>query len=164
MIRRQIVNPPTYVYPDDDWSFIEARFYPRFLSRTETIFALSNGYFGIRGSFDEGRPVHAPGTFVNGFYESWPIVHAEEAYGFAKTGQTIVNVTDCRRSSGSTSTTSPCIWPTAEHPVVPSACSTCRTDGRPGGRVRDARGKVGAGLDPPRLFSSTGIWPRSATR
>jgi alpha,alpha-trehalose phosphorylase len=95
MIRRQIVNPPTYVYPDDDWSFIEARFYPRFGPRTETIFALSNGYFGIRGTFDEGRPVHSPGTFVNGFFESWPIVHAEEAYGFAKTGQTIVNVTDC---------------------------------------------------------------------
>ena len=34
------------------------------------------------------------GTFVNAFYESWPIVYGEEAYGFAKTGQTIVNVTD----------------------------------------------------------------------
>lgn len=95
MIRRQIVNPPTYVYPDDDWSFIEAQYYPRFVPRMETVFALSNGYFGIRGTFEEGRPVDAPGTFVNGFFESWPIVHAEEAYGFAKTGQTIVNVTDC---------------------------------------------------------------------
>ena len=36
------------------------------------------------------------GTFVNGFYESWPIIYGEEAFGFAKTGQTILNVTDSK--------------------------------------------------------------------
>ncbi len=36
----------------------------------------------------------APGTFVNGFHETWPITHAEEAYGLARVGQTIVNVPD----------------------------------------------------------------------
>src|SRR5206468_2472973 len=36
------------------------------------------------------------GTFINGFYETRPIVYGEEAYGFAKTGQTIVNVTDSK--------------------------------------------------------------------
>ena len=36
------------------------------------------------------------GTFVNGFYEEWPIVYAEEGYGFTRTGQTIVNVTDSK--------------------------------------------------------------------
>jgi alpha,alpha-trehalose phosphorylase len=45
----------------------------------------------MRGTFEEGRPAIEPGTFVNGFHETWPIVHAEEAYGFARTGQTIVN-------------------------------------------------------------------------
>ena len=35
-------------------------------------------------------------TLVNGFYETWPIVYAEDAYGFAKTGQTILNVTDSK--------------------------------------------------------------------
>ena len=33
---------------------------------------------------------------VNGFYETWPLVYAEDAYGFAKTGQTILNVTDSK--------------------------------------------------------------------
>jgi alpha,alpha-trehalose phosphorylase len=33
---------------------------------------------------------------VNGLYESWPIVYGEEAYGFAQTGQTIVNATDSK--------------------------------------------------------------------
>ena len=60
----------------------------------ETVFALSNGYVGVRGTFDEGRPARAPGAFVNGFHEEWPILHAEEAYGLARTGQTIVNVPD----------------------------------------------------------------------
>jgi alpha,alpha-trehalose phosphorylase len=50
----------------------------------------------MRGNFCEGRPVHQTGTFINGFYESWPIVYGEEAFGFARTGQTIVNVTDCK--------------------------------------------------------------------
>jgi alpha,alpha-trehalose phosphorylase len=49
---------------------------------------------GIRGTFDEGRPALSPGTFVNGFHETWRIVHAEEAFGLARTGQTIVNVPD----------------------------------------------------------------------
>jgi len=35
-------------------------------------------------------------VYLNGFYETWPIVYGEAAYGFAKTGQTIVNATDGR--------------------------------------------------------------------
>jgi alpha,alpha-trehalose phosphorylase len=35
-----------------------------------------------------------PGTFVNGFHETWPILHPELAHGLARTGQTIVNVPD----------------------------------------------------------------------
>jgi len=36
------------------------------------------------------------GTYINAFYESWPIVYPEKAYGFAKTGQSIVNVPDAK--------------------------------------------------------------------
>jgi alpha,alpha-trehalose phosphorylase len=73
---------------------IEARWTPDFSDRAETVFALSNGYLGIRGSLDEGRPVLEPATFVNGFHETWPIVHAEDAYGLARVGQSIVPVPD----------------------------------------------------------------------
>jgi len=96
MIRREIRIPPEYVYPADDWRLIETRFYPRLLAQTETLFSLSNGYLGMRGNFEEGRPAFQRGTFVNGFHEIWPITYGEEAYGFAKTGQTIVNVTDSK--------------------------------------------------------------------
>ncbi len=85
---------PPDIYPDDPWQLVEDRWAPRFVYLTETIFALSNGNLGIRGTLDEGRPVHAFGTFLNGYHETWPIVHPESAYGFAHTGQTIVNIPD----------------------------------------------------------------------
>jgi alpha,alpha-trehalose phosphorylase len=94
MIQREITTPPEYVYPPDEWRLVEKRFYPRLLPQTESFFSLSNGYFGMRGGFEEGHPAHEHGTFVNGFYESWPIVYGEEAHGFATTGQTIVNLPD----------------------------------------------------------------------
>ena len=94
MIRREIRLAPEYVYPANDWKIIERRFYPRLLAQTETLFSLSNGYLGMRGTSEEGKPAFQRGTFVNGFHETWPIIYGEEAYGFAKMGQTIVNVTD----------------------------------------------------------------------
>ena len=54
--------------------------------------AVGNGYLGMRGCPEEGGPNVENATLVNGFYETRPILYAEEAYGFAKTGQTIVNV------------------------------------------------------------------------
>ncbi len=48
----------------------------------------------MRGNHEEGTPAFQSGTFINGFYDSWPIVYGEEAYGFANTGQTMLNVTD----------------------------------------------------------------------
>ena len=92
MLARDVVPPPEHVYPPDEWRVVEARVDPEQLDRAETTFALGNGYVGIRGTFEEGRPSLSPGTFVNGFHETWPIAHAEEAYGLARTGQTIVNV------------------------------------------------------------------------
>ena len=40
------------------------------------------------------RPRTTPATILNGFHETWPIVYPEDAYGLARTGQTIVNATD----------------------------------------------------------------------
>jgi alpha,alpha-trehalose phosphorylase len=94
MIRHETLNPPPHIYPVNEWKIIETRFYPRFLAQTETLFSVGNGYLGLRGNFEEGNPAFQNGTFVNGFHETWPIVYGEKAYGFAKTGQTMLNVTD----------------------------------------------------------------------
>ena len=96
MIKRELQLPPDHIYPADEWRVVEKRFYPRILERTETIFTTANGYLGMRGNFEEGTPSFRAGTFVNGFYESWPIVYPEEAFGFAKTGQAIVNLTESK--------------------------------------------------------------------
>jgi len=83
-------------FPADDWKFTEAQFSSSDLGKTETLFALGNGYLGMRGNVEEGRDTHSHGTFINGFHEIWPIQHAEEAFGFARVGQTTVNVPDAK--------------------------------------------------------------------
>jgi len=83
-------------FPADEWKFTEAQFSSSDLGKTETLFALGNGYLGMRGNVEEGRDTHSHGTFINGFHETWPIQHAEEAFGFARVGQTIVNVPDAK--------------------------------------------------------------------
>ena len=77
-----------------DWSLSEVQYGTEDLGVTETLFAVGNGYLGMRGNVEEGRETYAHGTFINGFHETYPIRHAEEAFGFAKVGQTIVNVPD----------------------------------------------------------------------
>ncbi|HEU4750000.1 MAG TPA: glycoside hydrolase family 65 protein, partial [Acidimicrobiia bacterium] len=60
----------------------------------ESIFALSNGRLGVRSAWEQGDPVVESGTLVNGFYETWPIMYPETAYGYATSGQTIVYLPD----------------------------------------------------------------------
>ena len=96
MIHHERLTPPSSDYPADEWNILEKQFHPEFLSQLESMLALGNGYLGIRGCPEEGGPNGENGTFINGFYETRPIVYAEEAYAFAKTGQTILNVTDSK--------------------------------------------------------------------
>ncbi|WP_139720457.1 glycoside hydrolase family 65 protein [Serinicoccus chungangensis] len=83
-------------FPADPWQLRETAYEDGDLGVTETLFATSNGYLGLRGNVEEGRDTYAHGTFVNGFHETWPIRHAEEAFGLARVGQTIVNVPDLK--------------------------------------------------------------------
>lgn len=85
---------PEHIYPVEPWRMVEQEFAPKFIPAIETLFTVANGYIGIRGTFDEGTPARFPATFVNGFYESWPIHYGEDAFGFARTGQTIVSAPD----------------------------------------------------------------------
>lgn len=83
-------------YPIDPWRLVENRYDPANVGAAETNFAVGNGYLGMRANPEEGRPAVQHGTFINGFHDTWPIRHAEDAFGFAKTGQTIVNVPDAK--------------------------------------------------------------------
>jgi alpha,alpha-trehalose phosphorylase len=96
MLHHERLRPPSRDYPADEWNVIEKAFHPEFMAQLETMLALGNGYLGMRGCPEEGGPNAENGTFINGFYDTWPIVYGEDAYGFAKTGQTICNVTDSK--------------------------------------------------------------------
>jgi alpha,alpha-trehalose phosphorylase len=87
---------PRHRFPVDPWRLVETEPSPDDLGFTESLFAIGNGYIGMRANPSEGRDAHTHGTYVNGFHETWPILHAERAFAFAKTGQTIVNVPDAK--------------------------------------------------------------------
>ena len=93
---REGIYAARHIYPPDPWRITEKQFYPELIGLAETIFCTSNGYIGMRGAFEEGNPSYQNFTIVNGFYETWPIIYGEEAFGFTKMGQTIVNVPDSK--------------------------------------------------------------------
>jgi alpha,alpha-trehalose phosphorylase len=76
------------------WSVRETSLDLELLAQVESLFALSNGHIGLRANLDEGEPFGMPGTYLNSFYELRPLPHAEAAYGYPESGQTIVNVTN----------------------------------------------------------------------
>ncbi len=83
-------------FPVDEWRLVETRFEAHDVGTTESLFSVGNGYLGLRGNYSESRDAHIEGTYINGFHETWPILHAEEAFGFARIGQTIVNAPDAK--------------------------------------------------------------------
>ncbi|WP_106816854.1 glycoside hydrolase family 65 protein [Microbacterium timonense] len=83
-------------FPVDPWRLVEKSVGLDDAGVTETLFAVGNGYLGLRGNHSEGRFAHEHGTFINGFHETFPIRHAEQAYGFAEVGQTIINAPDAK--------------------------------------------------------------------
>ncbi|HTI82799.1 MAG TPA: glycosyl hydrolase family 65 protein [Acetobacteraceae bacterium] len=96
MIHHERLRPSLHDYPSDEWNVIEKRFNPEFLAQSESMLALGNGYLGMRGCPEEGGPTAENSTLINGFHETHPIIYGENAYGFAKTGQTIVAVADAK--------------------------------------------------------------------
>lgn len=87
-------SPSEHAYPVADWQIVERAFEPEYLPALESVFAVANGYLGLRGTPEEGTPTHEAGAVLNGLHETRPIVYPEDAYGLARTGQTIVNATD----------------------------------------------------------------------
>ncbi|HEX2105301.1 MAG TPA: glycosyl hydrolase family 65 protein [Solirubrobacteraceae bacterium] len=81
-------------FPIVPWALRETELRLGVLAQSESLFALSNGHIGLRGTLDEGEPVGVAGTYLNGFHEVRPLPYAESAYGNPEAGETVVNVTD----------------------------------------------------------------------
>ena len=84
------------IYPVEPWTITETEFDSKNNYRNETTFALSNGYIGTRGTFEEGYDFDIEegleGNFINGFYESEDIRYGEWNYGFPLKSQSSLNV------------------------------------------------------------------------
>ncbi|MDY0289095.1 MAG: beta-phosphoglucomutase [Sphaerochaeta sp.] len=81
----------------DTMSFGYAEYDPSQTPHNETLFTLANGYLGLRGDFEEAEGSYHKGTYINGFYDSEPIIYGESAYGFAENHETILNLPDPKR-------------------------------------------------------------------
>lgn len=84
------------IYPIQVWDITEQEFKRENNYRNETTFALSNGYIGTRGTFEEAYPFDIDtgleGNFVNGFYESEHIRYGEANFGSPLLSQSLLNL------------------------------------------------------------------------
>ena len=88
---------PSNQYDQENWQIVEPEFRLDQVPLNETLFALGNGYLGMRGTFEEGLAgASVEGTFINGFYESTPIIYGEKFQGFAENKQTILNLANAK--------------------------------------------------------------------
>ena len=88
------------IYPVEPWSVTETAFDVANNYRGETTFALSNGYFGTRGTFEEGydfaEDTGLEGNFIGGFYENGKVRYGEWNFGFPTDSQTMLNLPNCK--------------------------------------------------------------------
>lgn len=87
-------------FPEEEWRLSETGVVPGRSRYWETLFALTNGYMGVRGTHDEEDPVfdpHSyPGMFLNGIYGHQPYHHVVEFTGFPKRLHVMLNLADWR--------------------------------------------------------------------
>src|SRR6266853_5071129 len=63
----------------NSWYIEESEFDPKKLHSRETVYTIGNGYFGTRGTFEEGYPEATPGTLLHGVFDHIPIGREELA-------------------------------------------------------------------------------------
>ncbi|MEA3184546.1 MAG: alpha,alpha-trehalose phosphorylase, partial [Ilumatobacteraceae bacterium] len=81
-------------FPVDAWRLVEIGSGDDDGGLTGTLFAIANGYLGLRA--DWAPDPESAGTYVNGFHETFPIVHAEQAFALARTGQSLLNAPEAK--------------------------------------------------------------------
>lgn len=84
----------------NEWNLVENEFKIEENYKNETLYALGNGYIGMRGNFEEGykgtKGTGIEGNYINGFYDSEVIRYGEIAYGYAQNSQTMLNVANAK--------------------------------------------------------------------
>ncbi|MDO4261959.1 MAG: glycosyl hydrolase family 65 protein [Eubacteriales bacterium] len=104
------------IYPVEPWEVTETAFFKKETARgdngfsaiernnyrNETTFALSNGYIGTRGTFEEAYDFDIDtgleGNFINGFYESGRIRYGEANFGSPLRSQSLLNLPNLKET------------------------------------------------------------------
>lgn len=78
------------------WQVSEDRYQPELNDYFDIVFALSNGYFGVRGTPEEGFSGKnaRPGTYLAHVYEQFPVAYAWRRTGFAEKYDSVVRCLD----------------------------------------------------------------------
>jgi len=81
---------------EEAWNVSETEIKKNRLPFWESVFALSNGIFGVRGSFEESEVNYDeyPATFVNGVCGYAPYHHLWKLPGYPETRHAILNICD----------------------------------------------------------------------
>lgn len=84
--------------PVDEDKIIEREFDANDLHHIESLFALGNGYMGLRGAYDESDEDIdiCDGMYINGVYATFDLQHYNPYPGFSKQDEFTVNLTDWR--------------------------------------------------------------------
>ena len=69
MIRDRFLQTWKEKMGTDEWLILQDRYDPEENLKYESLFALSNGYLGIRGSYEEGTKITLPYLYVNGVFD-----------------------------------------------------------------------------------------------
>jgi len=85
------------IFHYDPWNIRETEPAPDRMADSESVFALANGYLGMRGTMEEMTYAWCRGTYLNGFFETRPIRYGEKFCGYPEEGQSILNAADGRK-------------------------------------------------------------------
>ena len=92
--RDSVIQMAKKTFTTHPWQVREDSLAPDSLGVAESVFALANGYVGLRGVLDEGQPSASRGTCLAGVFEYHPLSYPEGGYGHPDNGQAMIGVAD----------------------------------------------------------------------
>ncbi len=69
MIKERFSGKLKELLSSDDWMILQQEYEPEENLKFESLFSLSNGYLGIRGSYEEGGKITLPYLYINGVFD-----------------------------------------------------------------------------------------------
>lgn len=69
MVKHMFLEDVNNLISDDKWLIFQNEYNTEVNPRYETLFTLTNGYMGVRGTFEEGSEGERSGNFIAGIFD-----------------------------------------------------------------------------------------------